>query len=202
MHDLFPDVRCLQRVLNFPECSLNVTQFLSGHNAFRGKLVQFGLLDAGLCSQCRVLDDTFHVFYECTKYDEKCTEVICHLYILTLDIQQNWSYQVEWSIIEEFMIYLAKEKQSPDWASLVSTVFAFLCYFVFVGFYVSCIVVLFNVSLLCFSLVGWFELCIKFTSTCLGRWFQFLHSTFRNSVLFKTIFEMFCYYEFIFVSST
>lgn len=49
-HDLFPDTRCLRRA-SWISPNKYVTQFLSGHEAFRCKLARLGLVDTVLCLQ-------------------------------------------------------------------------------------------------------------------------------------------------------
>lgn len=46
-----------------------VTQVMTGHGNFKAKLESFGLVESGMCEDCGVLEDEYHIVYECLHYE-------------------------------------------------------------------------------------------------------------------------------------
>lgn len=74
-------------------------------------MAQFGLVDSTLRPQCCMLDDVFHVLYKCLLCNMKNTEMICQFDIgSTLDSVKIGKTRAKNTIIEEYMVFLVKER--------------------------------------------------------------------------------------------
>lgn len=100
-HKLIPELNSwLER--KHGDIEYYITQFLSGHGAFRKYLHRFGLVDTPLCPCCHeLIEDAEHVFFMCPRFSSQKeylqrqlgTEIgVGNIIQLMLDSSANWGH--------------------------------------------------------------------------------------------------------------